>query len=115
LRFRQALLEGFLPLREIGGITRAESGQLLLYPLGDAQAVVGIEPVMGVALRVDVAHRARQLSGGDLEDLDPLRGVEVALAPRLDLGVAGLVHERGKPAYFKLASDRDQEVGGVEL
>ena len=37
--------------------------------LRDPAAVAGIEPVVRVALRVHVAHRARDLAGRDLEDL----------------------------------------------
>src|SRR5262249_4488823 len=74
-----------------------------------------IEPVVRVAERVDVAHRSRDLAGGDLEDLRRERRVEVAFGARLDLGVAALVDERRQPADLQLATHHDQQVGGVEL
>jgi hypothetical protein len=58
--------------------------------LGDALAVLGIQPVVRVPGRVHVAHGPGELAGGHLQDARGQGGVEVAVAPRLDLGVAAL-------------------------
>ncbi len=108
-------LEVLLPLRVGGRVGRVHGGELLLDRFGDALAVVGIQPIVRVAGRMDVAHRARDLAGGDLQDLGGEGGVEVAVRTGLDLRVAGLRDERGQPADLQLAAHRDQEVRLVQL
>src|SRR6185369_6021003 len=77
-------------------------------------AIVRLEPVMRVPRWVDIAHRAGNLPGGNLQDLDVHRGIEISLAARLNLRVAAAADERRQPADLQLAADDDQEVGPAD-
>ena len=94
LRVGEALVESGVALREIRRVGRADGGELLLDRLADTAAVLRAEPVVRIALRVDVAHRAGDLPGRDLEDVRRQRGVEIAVGARMDPGIARLVDER---------------------
>ena len=95
-----------------GGIELGEPGR---DRARDDAAVLGIGPVVGVAVRMHVAHGARDLLRRPLQDLAADRGVEVAAAARLDLGVAALRHQRRQVARFELEPGHDHEVGAREL
>src|SRR5262249_52783279 len=73
------------------------------------------EPVVRVAERVDVAHRAGELSLRDLEDLGVERRVEITFGPHLDLAVPALLNQGRQPADLELATDDDQYVGFLQL
>ena len=70
---------------------------------------------MWVALRMHVAHRARDLPGRDLQDPDVGRCIEVAVRARLNLRVAAAVDERRQPADLQLAADDDEQVRAADL
>src|SRR5262249_58845228 len=89
--------------------------ELLRDVFGNALAVLRIEPVVRVAERVHVAHRARDLALRNLQDLAVERGIEIALAARLNLRVAALLHERRQAADLELAADDDQPVTALQL
>src|SRR6185295_13746342 len=98
-------------LIEIRPVARPKLAELLADRLRDAPAVFRIEPVMRIAERMDVAHRARDLTGRNLENRGGERRVEVAFAARLDLLVAALLHQRRQPPDLELASDDDEQIG----
>ena len=91
------------------------SDELRRIGLGDAPAVVRIQPVVRVAEGMDVAHGAGHLARRDVEDLGRRGGVEVAVGAGLDLRVAALLDERREPADLELAPDHDEQVGLREL
>ncbi len=104
---------------EVGGVGRGPGRVELRQarrdrPRDDA-AVLGVEPVVRVAERVDVAHGARDGARGALEDVAPGRGVEVARAARPDLVVAALVDQRRQVADLELEAGDDEEVRLREL
>src|ERR1019366_4624460 len=63
---RQALVEVLKPLLEIARILGVQLRKFAGNALGDATAVVGIEPIVWVALRVYVSHGAGDLASGYL-------------------------------------------------
>src|SRR5713101_5500706 len=65
----EALLKGIIALGKIGGIIGAHLAELVLDALGDAQAVVRVQPVVRVPERMNVAFRAGYMASGDFEDL----------------------------------------------
>src|SRR5204863_213864 len=74
----EALLERIVTLGEISGVARAHFRELILNAFGDAQAVFGIEPVVRIAERVNVAFGTGHLAGGNLENLGEAGSVKVA-------------------------------------
>ncbi len=115
LGFGEALVEVGVALGEVRGIARAQLGELLLDGLRNPPPVCRIEPVVRVSLRMHVTHRARQLSGGDVEDAHVQRGVQVAAAARLDGRVAALGDERRQPADLQLPSHGQQQLRAVQF
>ena len=109
------LLEVLLMLREVGGVARADGGELALDLLGDALPVLGVEPVVRVSGWVHVAHGPGDLAGGDLQDTGGERRVEVAIAARLDARVAALGDERRQPPDLQLPAHGNEQVGLVQL
>ena len=83
--------------------------------LGDPLAVLRIHPVVRVAQRMDVAHGARDVPVGNLEDRGAERRVQIALRADLNLRVPALLDERRQPADLELAADADQHVGLLQL
>src|SRR5262249_20047494 len=83
--------------------------------LGDAATVIGIEPIMRIAKRVNVAFGARYLALGNLEDLGKLRCIEIAVTARLDSSIAALRDQRRQPADFKIQANADQQIGVAQL
>ena len=79
--------------------------------MGDQAAVARLEPVVRIARRMHVAHRAGDLAGRDLQDLHVQRGVEVAGGAELNLRIAALRDERRQPADLEFPPDHDQQVG----
>ena len=69
-------------LRVVGRAGRVERRQLRRDRAGDHAPVVRVEPVVRVPVRVDVAHRARDLPRRLVEDVAAGRRVEVARARR---------------------------------
>src|SRR5262245_57722013 len=66
----QPFVEVAIALGEICLIGRGELTELVSNRSGNLPAVAGIEPVMRISGRVDVAHRPRDLTGWNLENLD---------------------------------------------
>ena len=64
---------------------------------------------------MDVAHRAGDLPGRQVEDPRGQRRIEIALPSRLDLRVPALRDERRQPADLELAADDDQQIGAIQL
>jgi hypothetical protein len=106
---RQALVE-------VGFVARPERSELAGEIARHDRAILRIEPVMRVAARVDVAHRARDLALRDVEDAHVHRRVDVAVRPDLDLRVATLLYERRQPADLallpKLSRPPDRSAAG---
>ena len=82
---------------------------------GDDPPVLGVEPEVRVAERVDVAHRARHRARRPLEDVAAVGGVEVAGGARADLVVAALVDQRRQVADLELEAGDDQQIRLREL
>ena len=111
----QALLERGVTLGEIVRVGRTHLGELVLDALSDAESVFRVEPVMGIALGMDVAFGAGDDASGNFEDAGEARGVEIALRAGLDARIAGLGDERRQPSDFQLEADDDEKVGFAEL
>src|SRR6266851_5772812 len=82
----EALLEGIVALRKISGIVWAHLAELGLDALGDAQAVVRVQPVVRVPQRMDVAFRAGDLASGEFQDSCKSRGVKITRRADLNPG-----------------------------
>ena len=82
LRRGEARVEVGVALREVGLVGRRELAELVADRLRDEPPVVGIEPVVRVAERVHVAHRAGDLPGRNLENLHVERRVEIPVRAR---------------------------------
>ena len=84
--------------------------------LRDRLAVLGIEPVVRIAQRVHVAHRARDLALWECRGCCACSGrIEIARRADLNLRVAALLDERRQPADLELAADDDQQIGLLQL
>src|SRR5260370_13817515 len=86
----EALLEGIVALRKIGGLVRAHLAELGLDALRDAQASVRVEPVVRVPQRMNVAFGAGDLAGGEFQDSGKSRGVKITWSADLNPRIAGL-------------------------
>src|ERR1700738_5229786 len=106
----EAFFKRFVALGEIVGVGGTHFAELVLNALGNAQTVIGIEPVMRMAERMDITFGAGDLAGGQLQNSGKAGSVQIAGATNLDAGVAGLGDERRKPADFELESDDDEEL-----
>ena len=105
-------VQSLLEILRVGG---TQLGQTILDLDGDAHRVGGIEPVVGIAHGMDVAHGASDGAGGTVEDLHALRDVEIAARALADLVVAALLEQRRKPSDLQLQSDDDEKVGAAQL
>ena len=109
-----------LELRQLGlirgGARRVERGQPRRYQPRYGARVLGRNPVVRVAERVDVAQLAQLIgrNGGDVFGSDRRRRVDVARLAALDAPVARLLHQRGQPADLQVEADVHQRVGAVE-
>ena len=110
----QALVEIGVTLLKIGRVGGLQFGKLIGHPLGHEPAILGIEPVVGIAQRVHVTHRPGDLAGGDLEDLAEVRDVEISFSADLNFRVAALRLQRRQPADFELQADHHQQVRFLE-
>src|SRR4029077_11814469 len=115
LRLGETLVEIGVALREVRLVVWRELTQLVADRLRYLPAVVRIEPVVRVAAGMNVAHRAGDLPGRNLENLDVLRCIQVSAGARLNLGVPAARDERRKPSDLELSTDSDQEVGAAHL
>ena len=111
----QPLVEVVVALREERLVRRIELAELVANRLRDQPAVVRVEPVVRVTLRVHVAHRARDLPRRDLEDLHVHRRVEIPVAAGLHLGVAAVGEQRRQPPDLEFPPDDDEHVGTADL
>ena len=57
----QPLVKILEPLLEVRGVLRIQFSQFIGDPMRHSAAIIGIEPVMRIAERMDVAHGARDL------------------------------------------------------
>src|SRR5262249_24172357 len=96
-------------------VVRPQLRQLVGDLLGDALPVFRIQPVVRVARRMHIAHRARDLTGGDFENPRAERGVEIALGADLNLVVAALLHEGWQPPDLQLSDDDNEQIGFLQL
>jgi len=74
----------------------------------DDLRVPGRQPVMRIPLGMDVAHRAVNLGGGNVQHGDRPGAIEVAELTRLDLRVARAEHQRRQPADLQLEPNVQQ-------
>jgi len=70
---------------------------------------------MRVALRMDIAHRTRDLALWDVEDACLSGGIEITAGTDLYLRIATLLDERRQPADLQFFSDRDEDIGLLQL
>jgi hypothetical protein len=103
-------------LREVGtarrvgvGARRIDGRQFRRERLRDGGDVARIELDVGVAERVDVAHRAVEL-GWHFRERDRRGRLEEPGAAALDAGVGGFLQQHRQPARLELGTVRDQEV-----
>src|SRR5262249_24446783 len=111
----EALFEVGVGLRGVGSVVRADGTGFVSDALWRAEAGFGIEPVVGIALRVDVTFGASHGAGWNFENAGETRGVEIAGGADLNSWVRGLRDERWQPADFEFEADDDEEVGFAEL
>jgi len=111
----EARIEIGQPLLEVRAVVRPELRQFFGDRFRDALPVFRIRPVVRVAERVHVAHRTRDVSTRDLENLSGQGRVEIPLSARLNLAVSALLLERREPPDLQLAADQHQQVGSLEL
>src|SRR5215470_3941399 len=81
---REARVEIAVALREVRGIRGRELTEFVSDRLRDPPPVARLEPVVGVAERMDVAHRPRDLPRRELENLYIQRGVEIPVRAKLN-------------------------------
>ncbi len=119
---KPSLHRGVEPGAEVGEsllerrtVVRTELRKFLRHRLRHPLAVVRIQPVMGVALWMHIAHRAGDLPGRYHEDLRGKRCVQIALGAGLDVRIAALLNQRRQPANFQFAADRNYHVGLLKL
>src|ERR1700737_2836209 len=106
----EAFFKGFVAFGEIVGVGRTHFAELVLDSFSDAQAVIGIEPIMRIAEGMDIPFGASNLAGGQLQNSGEARSVEIAGAAYLNAGVAGLSDRRRKPHDLEFATDEDKEL-----
>ena len=115
LGFAQALVEIGEALGEIGCIGWPELGELVLKSFSDAPSVLRIKPIVRIAQGMHIAHRARDLCRGDLENLAELRHVDIAPASHLDLGISTLRDQGRQPSDLELQAHHHQQIRFLEL
>src|SRR5438445_5915899 len=98
----QPLVKVLKLLLEVSGVIRIHLGELVGDAASDAPAIVGIEPVVRVSERVNIAHSTRDCAGGDFQDFGKLGRIQIARSANLYLRIAALRDEWGQPTNLKL-------------
>src|ERR1700737_4906767 len=106
----EAFFKGFVAFGEIVGVGRTHFAELVLDSFSDAQAVIGIKPIMRIAEGMDIPFGTSNLAGGQLQNSGEARSVEITGTAYLNAGVAGLSDQRRKPADFEFETDDDKEL-----
>src|SRR5205809_224269 len=73
-----------------------------------------VQAVVRVAYAVHVSHRPVHLKARPIEDLLPLRDVEVAGRTGTDVAVAALVEQRRQPSVLQLRASHCEQVGVIQ-
>src|SRR3984893_625745 len=107
---RQALVEILETLLEVAGVWGIEFPEFSSDAFGDAATIVGIEPVMRIAERMDVAHGASHRPGGNVENFSKLRSVKISVRADLNPWVAALRDQRRQPPNLQLQSDQYEQI-----
>ena len=95
-------------------VGRDQLRQLLLDGLRDAAAVAGIQPVVRVALRVDVAHRARDLARSESRgSARSARRPDSRVAPGWILAFRLCVKSGGSQPISSSRPTSDEQVGAL--
>ena len=114
LGFVKSDVEVAQPLLEDRAVTGTGCDERVRNRPRNGLAVLGVEPIVGVAKRVHVAHRARDLALGHIENARPERRIHVAFGTDLDPAVSALQDERRKPPGLQVAPHYDEHVGSQE-
>jgi len=99
---------------ESGTVLRGDAREPVDDVLGDRGRHAWIEGVVGIALRMDVAHGAVDPRLGYLEDVESPRGVDASRRAGNDVGVVRTLGDHVRPAVELEAVD-DQGVGAAHL
>src|SRR6185295_265426 len=62
----ETLLKRRVALRKVGSISGAHLAEFGLNPLGDAQTILRVEPIVRIALRMNITFGATHLASGHL-------------------------------------------------
>src|SRR3989442_885266 len=84
LGFVESAREGSELLLKIRAVVRPKLRELIGDLLPDALSVLRVKPVVRIAKRMHIAHRACNLAGRDLENFHLQRAVEISLGARLN-------------------------------
>src|SRR5207253_267356 len=110
VRVVHSSFESIQALREISAVGGTKLGELVRDFDRHTHGIGGIEPIVRVAKRVDIAHRAVDIGGRPLEDLYAEGKIEIALLSWADVVVAALIQQRRKPSDFELEADNFQQI-----
>ena len=107
------LLKRLEPLGEVIGVRGPQARHAGGDGLGHNAPVERIQQVVRIALRVEIAHRAVDPLGGDLEAKRAQRGVQMAWRSGQDFRIAGSFQNRRLIADFQLHPHADPQIGVV--
>src|SRR5207244_5120608 len=86
----QPLVKVLKLLLEVSGVIRIHLGELVGDAASDSPAIVGIEPVVGVSERVNIAHSTRDWAGRDFQHFGQLRRIQIPRGANLYFRITAL-------------------------
>ena len=98
----QPLVKVLKLLLEVSGVIRIHLGELVGDAASDSPAIVGIEPVVRVSERVNIAHSTRDCARRDFQNFGKLGSIQIPRSADLYFRIAALRDERGQPTNLKL-------------
>jgi hypothetical protein len=107
----KATVEIGISLGEVRSAGGRELAQLVADRLRNTPPVARLEPVVRIAERMNVPHRARDLPCRNFQNFHIQRCIQIPIGPRLNLAVAAARQQRWEPPNLQLASNDDQDIG----
>src|SRR5205823_12018817 len=96
------ILKAFLEVRCIGRIQLAE---FACDSARNPASVVGIEPVVRITQRMNVAHSAGNRAGWNFKNFCKLRSIKVPVCSPLNPRIAALRNEWRQPSNFQMQTN----------